>query len=98
MPSPYVRGARKVGRPFCEDRAYAEDVGVTLRMVRKYGGAEYLKSLPESSRNLIFKQLAAPKTWGLASRGMNVKKPFQVQKEEAFERYCNALLRERGLR
>lgn len=47
----------KVGRPICEDRAYAEKVGVSYMAILRAGGARYLQRIPEESRTLILNRL-----------------------------------------
>jgi hypothetical protein len=81
-----------------ENKDYALKLGVSYRRVLRLGGAAKLKAMDESSRHvLVAGSGPTPRKWGLKARGMNVKKPFAVLKEEAFEMYVQALLRERGL-
>jgi hypothetical protein len=89
----------------CEDRAYAEKMGVSLRVIRRFGGAKYLKRIPESSRNLLFKRLSlTQKSRGLTALGMTAQPPVPrclrpriAVWDLSAKRRFQVLLRERGL-
>jgi len=64
------------GRPLSENRIYADEIGVSLRVVVAHGGAQRLKALSESEREILVrpKGKSAPKTC-LAKLGMVSRKP-----------------------
>jgi len=87
------------GRPLSENRIYAQELGITLACMRRLGGADYLRSLPESSRRVVLRRSALKgRGWSLGKLGMTVCKPFSVQKRAEYEALVQEMLRERGLK
>lgn len=88
-----------MSRPHTEESLLAEEFGIKntrpSRTIRNLGGADKLRGLGESPRNLLTKKLLPAKKWGLEARGMQVTKPWAA--DEKFEAYVQELLQERGL-
>lgn len=94
------------GRPLTPDQQYAEKYGVSVRQVRRHGGAERLDRMTPEACALILKPkckvgFAVIKKGGLAARGMGQRRGYKPKgyspMDRGVEMEIRAILSERGL-
>jgi len=66
-----------MGRHLSADGIYARQLGISVRQVKRLGGAAKLSKLSPECRRILLKPCAVPDSIGLAARGMTVQAPTQ---------------------